>query len=242
MAEEQTLANTVAPVGSQARSTRAYRKLRDLIVHGRLAPGARIVESEVATRLDMSRTPVRSALQRLQQEGYIIATVDGRQSRTSIAPLTLEDARELFNIIGVLEGLAGRLASQLSPEVRNPLVGELDRLNAELGALYESRNPDANRRFENDTEFHRQYVEAASGSRLNALHASVKPQAERYIRLYIHLFTSEAGASLEEHEAIAAAISGGKAEASQRAVQTNWRNAAERMARLIEQAGERGTW
>src|SRR2546426_7079104 len=44
-----------------------YEQLRDLIVHGHLAPGSRIVESDVAGRLGVSRTPVRGALQRLQQ-------------------------------------------------------------------------------------------------------------------------------------------------------------------------------
>ena len=46
-----------------------YERLRHLIVHGVMAPGSRIVESDVAARLGVSRTPVRGALQRLQQEG-----------------------------------------------------------------------------------------------------------------------------------------------------------------------------
>ena len=60
------------PTGSD-RASQAYRRLRELIVHGRLAPGARIIETEVAGKLGISRTPVRAALQRLQQEGYISA-------------------------------------------------------------------------------------------------------------------------------------------------------------------------
>ncbi len=220
----------------------AYQTLREMIVHGRLAPGARIVEAEVADRLEVSRTPVRSALQRLQQEGYIVVMVNGRQSRTCVAPLTREDAREVFAVIAALEGLAGRLAAQLPPEARTPLVRALKRLNAELLALSKTPQPDANRRFENDTEFHRRYVDAAAGPRLKALHAAVKPQAERYIRLYISLLVGEMGTSRKEHEAITAAIAGGDDEAAQRAVQTNWCNAAERLVRVIEKAGERGVW
>jgi DNA-binding GntR family transcriptional regulator len=61
--------------GTDVRKTRgdrvsqAYHQLRELIVWGKLAPGPRIIETDVATRLGVSRTPVRSAVQRLQQEG-----------------------------------------------------------------------------------------------------------------------------------------------------------------------------
>ena len=53
------------------RGTQAYEHLRELIVLGRLAPGSRLIETEIADRLGLSRTPIRSALQRLMQEGYI---------------------------------------------------------------------------------------------------------------------------------------------------------------------------
>lgn len=56
-----------------------YGTLRDLIVWSRLAPGTWIVETEVARRLGTSRARVRSALQRLQQEGYVLAPDDGKR-------------------------------------------------------------------------------------------------------------------------------------------------------------------
>ncbi len=60
------------PIMRGERPLVVYEQLRHLIVHGHLAPGSRIVESDVAGRLGVSRTPVRGALQRLQQEGYIV--------------------------------------------------------------------------------------------------------------------------------------------------------------------------
>ena len=62
----------------------AYRKLRELIVHGRLGPGTRVVEADIARRLEISRTPVRSALHRLQQEGYVVAYRSSRQARMGL--------------------------------------------------------------------------------------------------------------------------------------------------------------
>ena len=94
------------------RVTLAYQKLRELIVLGRLAPGTRIIETTVAARLGVSRTPVRAALQRLQQEGYVVVTSPGQQSRMSVAPLTQEDAIELFGMVSAVEGLAANGAAR----------------------------------------------------------------------------------------------------------------------------------
>jgi DNA-binding GntR family transcriptional regulator len=83
---------------------------------------------------------------------------------------------------------------------------------------------------------------AGAGPRLIALHDSVKPQAERYIRMYISMLTSDIRASVAEHEQMIDAIEAGLPDDAQAAVQTNWRHAADRIARVIEVAGERGSW
>jgi DNA-binding GntR family transcriptional regulator len=70
----------------------------------------------------------------------------------------------------------------------------------------------------------------------------VKPQAERYIRMYISLLVSDITASVAEHEAIIAAIESGDADAAEAGVETNWRHAADRLSHVIEVAGERGSW
>ena len=65
----------------------AYESLRRLIVQGHLGPGMRLIEAELAERLEMSRTPLRTALYLLHQEGYVEASDEGRQSRLTVAPL-----------------------------------------------------------------------------------------------------------------------------------------------------------
>ncbi len=86
---------------SDDRVSATYRRLRELIVGGRLAAGARLIETELASRLGVSRTPVRAALLRLAQEGYILSPDAGRRARPAVAALTREDAAELFNIIAL---------------------------------------------------------------------------------------------------------------------------------------------
>src|SRR5256885_11920294 len=57
-----------------------YERLQDLIIRGRLAPGVRVVENDIAARLGVSRTPVREAIQRLHQEGMLRATAVARRT------------------------------------------------------------------------------------------------------------------------------------------------------------------
>jgi DNA-binding GntR family transcriptional regulator len=158
------------------RATQVYEQLRELIVWGRIAPGARIIEAEVAGRLNVSRTPVRAALQRLQQEGYVAASGTGQQSRLSVAPLTQEDARELFEIVAEVEGLAARRAAERGQADRSSLARRLDAINRELLDTSSEHDPDGRSIFDLDQRFHRTYVEAGAGPRLLALHDAVKPQ------------------------------------------------------------------
>ncbi len=219
-----------------------YQQLRDLIVHGRLAPGSRLIESDVAARLGVSRTPVRGALQRLQQERLIVDVSGRRLARPTVAPLTNDDAHELYYIVGEVEGLAARWAAEQGRDRRRALARSLRATNARLRRAAQAKRPDYNAVFELDEAFHRAYVEAGAKPRLLSLHDVVKPQAERYSRLYVHDLLSEIGTSVREHEAIARAIASGDPDAAQRAVQTNWRNAADRLAKVIDRAGERGEW
>ena len=237
-----TVADDSAESGRGETITRAYEQLRELIIKGRLAPGSRIVESEIANRLGVSRTPVRSALHRLQQEGYIASGDGVREQRLAIAPLTQGDARELFQIVGQLEGLAARCAAALPAPLRTDLVRTLQQLNAELAEAARVPRPDQLRIFEIDNAFHRAYVAGAAGPRLLALHDAIKPQSERYIRLYISSLVDEIVTSVAEHAVIIRQIKTGDALAAQSAVDTNWRNAALRLEKVIGTLGERGSW
>lgn len=224
------------------RATTVYRQLRELIVRGQLGPGARIIETEVARRLDVSRTPVRSAIQRLEQEGFVSANRGEKQGRPMVAPLTREDAAELFELVGTLEGMAAARAARLAPERRKEILAELRKQNEGLVELAEHPRPDRDRFFELDAHFHWAFVKAAAGGRLVNLHRVVKPQAERYIRLYVSLLGDTIRTSVDEHAAIIQAMASGASSQAQRAVEANWQNAAERLQRVMDQVGERGSW
>jgi DNA-binding GntR family transcriptional regulator len=238
----------VNPKRPGARTARAdrpkqvYEQLRELIVTGRLAPGSRLVETDIAARFAVSRTPVRGALQRLQQEGYIVDSPSMRQSRPTVAPLTGEDAQELFDIVGQLEALAAANAAQLPAVKRQALVRDLTNTNAEFRKAAQAPRPDHNRLWDLDERFHARCVEVAGGPRLQLLHGSVKPQAERYERLYVSYLAGEIATSVAEHDLIIDGIAAGNPDAAKAAVESNWHNAAERLGRVIERVGDRGRW
>jgi DNA-binding GntR family transcriptional regulator len=228
--------------GHPDRVSQAYEEIRSLIVRCRLAPGARIHENEAALRLGSSRTPVRAALQRLQQEGYVTGAKPGRRARATVSPLTLEDAREVFAIVGDIEGLAAERAALLPIAARRSLVRRLTRINDDYLRAASGRRPEGDQLFQLDTQFHRSYVEAGAGPRLLALHDAIKPQVERYVRVYQSVLQEAIQTSVQEHRVIVAKIETGPPEAAHLAVQTNWRNAANRMGAVIGSRGETGSW
>lgn len=227
--------------GDQSGAT--YSRLRELIVRGQLAPGSRIIETEISERLGVSPTPVRSALQRLQQEGFVEQHGSGGgRSRPKVAALTRSDAYELMYLLGSLEGLAARRTAELEDDRRQQIVDELRTLNRRMEREAESGTGNATRFFDIDAEFHCGFVKAGGGDRLLRLHGSYRSQAEWYFRYYVGLETYSLDRSVAEHEAMIEAIATGDPDVAEEAVERNWRNAEERLEGVIAVAGERGDW
>ncbi len=220
----------------------AYSRLRDLIVGGRLAPGAPLIETELSLRLGVSRTPVRAALQRLQQEGFVSASRAGQKLRATVAPLTADDMREVFLLVGALEGTAARLAAGLPPVPRSALADEMGVLAEQLRAAAAARPPELVRAQELHVRFHRACPVAAAGPRLLAELDVLQPQAERYERVYTTAIICAFDEAAREHAAIVEAVRAGNGDAAEVAVARNWRGCADRYTQILTVLGERGNW
>jgi DNA-binding GntR family transcriptional regulator len=235
--------NTAAAKAEHGTSLRtAFQQIRELIVHGKLSPGTWIVEGDLAKHLGMSRTPIRGALHWLQREGYVHEHKNVSKSRMIVAPLTKEDASELYSIIGLTEGLAGRQTAALPKPRRIEIAARLRALNQELKDVLEDRPARAGGIFELDRDFHRTIIDAGAGPRLTALHKAIEPQAERYWRLYASSIVNDLNYSIDEHAAIIEALLAGDADAVEAGLQANWKNGCDRLARVIDVFGERGSW
>jgi GntR family transcriptional regulator, vanillate catabolism transcriptional regulator len=97
---------------ARSQTVKAQIALRDLILSGALKPGDRISELSMVDRLGVSRTPVRMALVRLEEEGLLEAIPSGGFSIKSFSERDVFDAIE---IRGTLEGLAARFAAERGP-------------------------------------------------------------------------------------------------------------------------------
>ncbi len=95
------------------KSDYAYGELRERIMSGRLAQGATVNLEALAAELDVSTTPVREAMRRLASEGFVV--LDAHRD-AHVAPLTVAEARNLFEVRQQLDPLAIRLAAERRDE------------------------------------------------------------------------------------------------------------------------------
>lgn len=175
----------------------AYDLVLDAIDAGAYRPGDRLVESELAERFGVSRTPIREALQRLETQGLLAR--DGRS--LIVASLDHTALAELYVVRGELEGLAARLAARhATPEEVRVLRDMLDADRALMGDPQALSR--ANRRF------HRQ-IHLASHNRflvqqLDLVHRSMALLATTSLAV-----EGRPEGTLEEHAAIVRAIEAG---------------------------------
>jgi len=129
--------------GKGSRGVRAYERLREAIATGRLKPGARVLESELATLLDMSRTPIREAIATLESDGLV--SIDGARGRV-VTKLDYQSVMELYAVREVLESTAAGLAARNAADME--IVALRDMLELEEQILDDAgKLADHNRRF-----------------------------------------------------------------------------------------------
>jgi len=113
---------------TRSRADFVYDSLRDAIWEGRFAHGERIREEEIAGVLGVSRTPVREALQRLQQRGLLVV---GPGRGLVVAQLTKQQVFELYAMREILEGSAARFAARHANEAEIEILYRIQRELAE---------------------------------------------------------------------------------------------------------------
>lgn len=100
----------------------AYRAIKGLILEREVRPGQQLVEAKLAERLGMSRTPIRAALSRLEQEG-LVATVAGKGAFVEI--ISPMDVAEIYSIREVIEGLAAQILARRITQREAAVLQEL---------------------------------------------------------------------------------------------------------------------
>ena len=92
-----------------SQKLKALLQLREMILSGDLQPGERVVEATLASRLDVSRTPLRTALMMLEHEGLLHALPNGG---FAVRDFSIKDIADAIDLRGVMEGTAARMAAE----------------------------------------------------------------------------------------------------------------------------------
>lgn len=175
---------------------RVYLHIKDLILDGEFKAGDRLVERELAERLNISRTPIREALFRLESQGFV-KTVP--RKGVIVADISEKEIIEVFTILSSLEVLAAKLAVQkLDDELKNKFTGSIKKVQDFLN------NPE-----EDAAELHRELNHLLYSSAKNVKLYEMLSGLSDYIRAFAkigHKNPGRAKQSMEEHLKIMEAI------------------------------------
>jgi DNA-binding GntR family transcriptional regulator len=171
--------------------------LRKLISAGRLAPGARLNERQLCDQLKVSRTPLREAYRILSAEGLVELTP---KHGARVTELSEDEVANIFDVLAVNEGLAGRLAAEkASPEQLDRIAG----LHREMMAAYEER--DMARYAVAAKGTHDAVNEAAGNPTLRGIYLRLNAQVQK-LRYQANLDDDNWARSIDAHERFVAAL------------------------------------
>ncbi|HET8578181.1 MAG TPA: GntR family transcriptional regulator, partial [Methylomirabilota bacterium] len=160
------MTHRVAPLRRRRLVDEATETLRAAILNGRFPAGARLRQTDLADQLRISRTPIREALGRLQQEGLLELLPHGG---VRVTPLDAEEAVGLYDLREVLDGLAARLAAGRAD------AAALRRLERAVGQMAECVDrQDAGRWFRVHVAFHEEIMRVARNRHLMRLGSVVR--------------------------------------------------------------------
>lgn len=180
-------------VKKQTLSDKAYFYLRDLIVSGDVKGGELLTEKKIGEKLNMSRTPVKRALTRLEQEGYV-KSVDGVGN--IVRELSVKDLADIYELRIALEKIA------IKSSINNISDMEIRKLENDLKNIlekirnYESISNDYLTK--KDEEIHMLILENSTNDYIKGIYSNIKSQIDRYQK-EAYTLTDTSAQSTEYH-------------------------------------------
>jgi len=195
-------------------------------MEGRLQPGSKINESELAQVLGVSRTPLREALLHLEFEGFI-ESAHGRGFR--VAPLRAKTAMDLHWLVGALEGMAARSLADLDVATLGQRLAEMQQVNEEL--IRESAGGgeagNADTLIELGDRWHALLTSACDNAELIELLKLIKARLYRYTH---HFVTGPAriACTIDHHSNIITALGRRDFDTAVQLIRDHWMTGADR--------------
>lgn len=201
--------------------------IRDSILKGKLKPGERLMEIDVASSLGISRTPLREAFLQLESEGFV--KVIPRKGAI-VSETSPEDAEETYEIKGALEALAARLATT---KISKEKIDELIQLNEKMRKIAQSKQKDYSEFLELNSAFHKIINSSSGNKKLIKMIENLRHQTFRYNFIFLSL-VSHLQDSIKEHEQIISALKKKNADQVEKLVKRHNENAKKSLVNFIK--------
>ncbi|HHW44176.1 FCD domain-containing protein [Desulfofundulus thermobenzoicus] len=203
-----------------------FESLREAIIQGRLKPGERLMEVQLAEEMGVSRTPVREAIRKLELEGFVVMVP---RKGAYVAGISVKDIVDVFEVRAAMEGLAAGLAAERITDE------ELDELERALLKTTEVSGKSIDALVESDTKFHEIIYRASRNERLVQIISNLSDQIQRFRTTSL----SQPGRTrlaLEEHKHIVEAISDRNVELAQALAREHIENAEQSLLNALGEA------
>ncbi len=193
----KTLPDNVVPLAGQVLHQQVALRLRQRIVEGRLAPGAKLNERELCEQLNVSRTPLREAIRMLAAEG-LVELLPNRGA--AVLQLSERDVADTFEVIAGLEGQSGELAATRITETQ---LAEIRALHYEMLAAHLRR--DLSTYYRLNAQIHTAINAAAGNAVLTRTYGQVNARLQA-LRFRSNFDERKWARAVDEHERMVALL------------------------------------
>jgi DNA-binding GntR family transcriptional regulator len=202
-----------------------HQRLKESIVRGEIAAGAKLLETQLAQKLGVSRTPLREAINRLEQDGFVeIIPRRGAFVKTQ----SLQEILENLELREVLEGLAVRLAARhATPKMIRKMKACFQGFSARN--VEDSISSYAHQ----NIRFHNLIIQASQNRKLITIIRNLFDQMDM-VRLHTIVLPGRARKSLSEHSAIIRQIEKGSAQTAEKELRTHIADLRQAVLKLPE--------
>lgn len=204
----------------------AYYQIKQWIIDGKLYPDQSVVEEELSSKLEISRTPLREALQRLELENMVVRKSNGR---LKIAPISAKEVTEIFNVRSKLEEIITVEATE------NATDEDIKKLSAIVGMLKEAyQDGEVDDILYYGAKFHTYIYELSGNKTVNNILSQLNDHIHRYRRLVPTQNIDQESGAEEEHEVILDYIANKDSKGAARAMQAHIENSLASAITAIE--------
>ena len=202
-----------------------YNKLRKWIITGELEPGTKLRDQDLSEQLGISRTPIREALLRLENDGLVVTKAN---RWTLVSPIDSNEAKSIYSIVWTLERLA---MEQAFPLISSKDIDELEQLNENFNEAIKTGEIFAI--LQADNKFHDKIIQLSNNFELLKLLSGLKVRIQR---IEIHYFSQMDAkyTSYTEHQQIIDAIKKQDLNLAIDTIKANWKNSLDRIRPYTE--------